>query len=160
MSAHQKLGPQPSSVGIWRAHSSFLSLPLHLHLQCHPLVVHWWQASGAVNLMAKSGGIMAVVYHLVAMFSWYGGACVFVCVCEEDRLLWGRWEHCQWCGEKNKTLNKKQTRATVRVYGESQCSITMQITASQFSVVSMLPPIKQTYMHMHKFENEMKWCFS
>lgn len=35
-----------------------------------------------------------------------------------------------------------KNRAAVRVCGESQCSITMQITALQFSFVYMLLPIK------------------
>lgn len=43
----------------------------------------------------------------------------------------------------------KKHRAAVRVYGESQCSITMQITALCFSVVYMLLPIKIKPMHMH-----------
>lgn len=54
MSAHQKPGPEPSSAMIWRL-LVFLNPPWHLHLQCRTLVVHWLQASGALNLIPKWG---------------------------------------------------------------------------------------------------------
>lgn len=63
-------------------------------------------------------------------------ACVSVCVSVRVMRADSYWEG------GNTASNMAQSRVSVRVYGESQCSITMQITALHFSAVYMLLPIK------------------
>lgn len=125
MPTRQKLGRPPSSAVIWRL-LIFLNPPRHLHLQCCPLAVHWLQASGAVNLVPKWGRGWRL--PLGGNVELLNGACVP----GTD----------SYQGGGNAASDMAQSRVSVRVYGESQCSITMQITALHFSVVYMLLPLR------------------
>lgn len=70
----------------------FLNSPWHPHLQCCPLVVHWLQASGAVNLVPQWGhGCCLPLGGNVELL-------IRACVCDKDGFLPGRWERCQWYG--------------------------------------------------------------
>lgn len=144
MSTHQKPGPEPNSAMIWHR-LVFLNPLWHFHLQCCPLVVHRLQASGDLNLLPKWGH--GYYFPLGGNVELLNGPCST----RKDSYQEGG----------NTASDVAKNRAPVRVYGESQCSITMQITALDFSVVYMLFPIKIQSMHMQDqihTVNQMKCC--
>lgn len=121
---------------IWRQRI-LLNPPWHVHeRRCPPLLLHWLQASGAVNLTPKCSHPRPLGGNVELLWC----VCLCVCVMSTDSYREGG----------NTASDMAQSRASVRVCGGSQCSITMQITAQHFSLVYLLLSIKIKLMHMHK----------